>query len=273
VLSRSERGVTWLVLLVVSLIILYPLAILLSAALEPLDQGAIGISFSHALSFQSFSYAWTVGDFRTYLWNTVLVTVAVVVMSAVISVLAAFGISVLRPYGSRLLLYVAILGFMLPTEALIVPWYYQMTSLNFLNTYWAMILPQAAQSVAFGTFWMVTAFASLPRSLGEAAALDGASQWNLLWKVHVPNLSPAIKTMAALVFLWTWNSFLLPLVMESNTNRYVVTIGLSSFQGSHFGNYSALAAGSLLTALPVIVVYLFAQRSFISGMFAGSVVE
>lgn len=272
-LSRAERGVTWVVLLAVSIIILYPLATLLSAALEPLSMGAIGISFSHALSFGSFSFAWTQGDFRTYLWNTVVVTVAVVAMSGVISVLTAYGISVLRPYGSRVLLYIAILGFMLPTEALIVPWYYQMNSMNFLNTYWAMILPQAAQSVAFGTFWMVTAFASLPRSLSEAAALDGASQWNLLWKVLTPNLAPAIKTMTALVFLWTWNSFLLPLVMESSTSRYTVTIGLSSFQGSHFGNYSALAAGSLLTALPVVVVYLFAQRSFISGMFAGSVVE
>ena len=272
-LSRTERSATWLVLIVVSVIILYPLAIMVSAALEPLKLGAIGVSFSHALSFQSFSYAWTVGDFRTYLWNTVIVTAAVAAISAVVSVLAAFGISVLRPWGSRVLFYVAILGFMLPTEALIVPWYYQMTSMNFLNTYWAMILPQAAQSVAFGTFWMVTAFRSLPRSLGEAASLDGASQWNLLWKVLAPNVAPAIKTMIALVFLWTWNSFLLPLVMESSASRYVVTIGLSAFQGTHFGNYSALAAGSILTALPVIVVYLFAQRSFISGMFAGSVVE
>ena len=272
-LSRAERVVTWLVLLTVAVIILYPLAILASTALEPLNQGALGISFSHPLSVHSFSYAWKVGDFRTYLWNTVLVTVSVVALSAVISVLAAFGISVLRPHGSRLLLYIAILGFMLPTEALIVPWYYQMRTMNFLNTYWAMILPQVAQSVAFGTFWMVTAFASLPRSLGEAAALDGASQWSMLWKVLTPNLAPAIKTMAALVFLWTWNSYLLPLVMESDTSRYVVTIGLSVFQGSHFGNYAALAAGSLLTALPVVVVYLIAQRSFIAGMFAGSVIE
>lgn len=272
-LSRAERGFSWAVLLVFAVVILYPMVTLLSTAFEPLSEGANGISFTHALSFQSFTYAWEQGDFRSYLWNTALVTVTVVVLSALVSVLAAYGISVLRPHGSRILLYVAILGFMLPTEALIVPWYYQMLDLNFLNTYWAMIIPQAAQSVAFGTFWMVTAFASLPRTLGEAAALDGASQWDLLWKVLTPNLAPAIKTMAALVFLWTWNSFLLPLVMESNPSRYVVTIGLSVFQGSHFGNYGALAAGSLLTAVPVIVVYLIAQRSFLAGMFAGSVVE
>jgi len=273
VLSRAERIFTWIVLAVFAVVILYPLATLVSASLEPLSEGTQGISFSHPLSFHSFTYAWVAGDFRTYLWNTVFVTVVVVAATALISVLTGFGISVLRPHGSRLLLYAAILGFMLPTEALIIPWYYQMRDLNFLNTYWAMIIPQAAQSVAFGTFWMVTAFASMPRSLSEAAALDGASQWNLLWKVLTPNLKPAIKTMTALVFLWTWNSFLLPLVMESSTSRYVVTIGLSAFQGAHFGNYSALAAASLLTALPVIVVYLIAQRSFLAGMFAGSVVE
>jgi raffinose/stachyose/melibiose transport system permease protein len=91
--------------------------------------------------------------------------------------------------------------------------------------------------------------------------------------VLTPNIAPAVKTMVALVFLWTWNSFMLPLVMVSNQSLYVVTVGLSNFQGSHFNNYSALAAGSILAALPVVLVYLFSQRSFISGVLAGSVVE
>jgi raffinose/stachyose/melibiose transport system permease protein len=136
-----------------------------------------------------------------------------------------------------------------------------------------MILPQVAQSVAFGTFWLATAFRSLPRQLAEAAVLDGASRWRLLWGVLVPNIAPAIRTMMALVFLWTWNAFLLPLVVESNAARYTVTVGLATFQGAHGSNYSALAAGSMLAALPVVVVYLFSQRSFMYGMFAGSTVE
>lgn len=272
-LSRAEKVIGWAVLALGTVITLYPLAALASTALQAPNQSSSGINFSHPLSFASFSYAWTVGDFGRYLANTAVVTISVLVISTVLAVLAAFGISILKPRGARLVLYIAILGFMLPTEALIVPWYYQLTSYGFLNTYWAMILPQAAQSVAFGTFWLTTAFASLPRSLGEAAALDGASNWQLLTRVHIPNLAPAIKTMAALVFLWTWNAFLLPLVVESNPARYVATIGLSAFQGGHFANYGALAAGSIITALPVVVIYLFAQRSFIAGMFAGSVVE
>ena len=162
---------------------------------------------------------------------------------------------------------------MLPVEALIVPWYYQLLPLGLVNTYWAMILPQLAQSVAFGTFWMNTVFRSLPRSLSESAIIDGASRWTLLWRVLTPNVAPGVRTMAALVFVWTWNSFLLPLVMVSKQSLFVVTVGLSHFEGAHFNNYAALAAGSILAALPVVVVYLFAQRSFIAGIFAGSVVE
>lgn len=272
-LSRGEKTVTWVILLVFTVVTLYPLMVLVSTALEPLNKGGLGISFVHSFSLSSFSYAWSAGDFSVYMRNTVIVTASVVVISALASVMAAYGIAQLRLRGSNMTLYVAILGFMLPTEALIVPLYYQFRSTGLLNTLWAMILPQAAQSIAFGVFWMTTAFRSLPRSLVEAAVLDGASHWRLLWKVLVPNVSPAIRTMAALVFLWTWNSFLLPLVMVSDPSRYVVTVGLSAFQGAHFSNYGALAAGSILTALPVVVVYLFSQRSFIAGMFAGSVIE
>jgi raffinose/stachyose/melibiose transport system permease protein len=187
--------------------------------------------------------------------------------------MAGYSIALARPPGARWVLYAAVLGFMLPTEALIIPWYYQFRAAGIVNTYWSMILPQAAQSVAFGTFWMYLAFRSVPGSLSEAARLDGASPSALLWRVLVPNVAPAVKTMAALVFLWTWNAFLLPLVMISNQALYPVTVGLSAFQGAHFNNYAALAAGSCLAALPVVIVYLFAQRSFIAGIFAGSTVE
>jgi raffinose/stachyose/melibiose transport system permease protein len=272
-LSRSERYSIMAILIAVALVTLYPLAVLVNTALEPLNTGSSGITFNHAFSLQAFSYAWREGNFSAYMRNTAIVTVAVVGVSTVLSIMSAYAVAVLRPPGSRLLLYLSIFGFMLPVEALIVPWYYQLLPLNLVNTYWAMILPQIAQSVAFGTFWLNTAFRALPPSLSESAMLDGVSRWTMLWRVLTPNVAPAVRTMAALVFLWTWNSFMLPLVMVSKQSLFVVTVGLSSFQGAHFNNYAALAAGSIIAALPVVVVYLFAQRSFISGLFAGSLVE
>jgi raffinose/stachyose/melibiose transport system permease protein len=273
VLSRAERMVCRVILLLAAVVTLYPLVVLVSSALSPVGNGSGNISFSARLSLSALRYAWVSGDFSAYMRNTAIVTVSVVVISTVVAVMAGYAIALVRPWGARWVLYAAVFGFMLPVEALIVPWYYQFRSAGLINTYWAMILPQVAQSVAFGTFWMYVAFRSIPRSLSESATIDGASRLALLWRILVPNVGPAVKTMAALVFLWTWNAFLLPLVMVSSQSLYTVTVGLSTFQGAHFNNYAALAAGSVLAALPVVLVYLFAQRSFISGLFAGSLVE
>jgi len=263
-LSRTERVICLIVLAGAAVITLYPMVVLVSTAFSPLNSGSGGISFAHPLSLSAFSYAWRAGGFSRYMLNTVIVTGAV---------MAGYSIALARPPGARWVLYAAVFGFMLPVEALIVPWYYQFQTVGIINTYWSMILPQAAQSIAFGTFWMYVAFRSMPRSLSESALIDGASPVSLLWRILVPNVAPAIWTMAALVFLWTWNSFLLPLVMVSNQSLFTVTVGLSTFQGAHFNNFAALAAGSCLAALPVVLVYLFAQRRFIVGLFAGSVVE
>jgi raffinose/stachyose/melibiose transport system permease protein len=271
-LSRAERVICLVILICAAVVTLYPLVALVSTALSPAN-GNGGLSFGHTPSLSAFSFAWESGDFSRYMLNTAIVTVSVVVISAVVAVMAGYSIALAKPPGARWVLYVAVFGFMLPVEALIIPWYYQFRTFGIINSYWAMILPQVAQSIAFGTFWMYVAFRSVPRSLAESARIDGASPFSLLWRILVPNVAPAVKTMAALVFLWTWNGFLLPLVMISNQSLYTVTVGLSTFEGAHFNNYSALAAGSCLAALPVVVVYLFAQRSFIKGIFAGSLVE
>jgi raffinose/stachyose/melibiose transport system permease protein len=270
--TRTERYGTLFILLAAAAITLYPIVALVSAALEPISSNVNSINFLHSLSFSSFKYAWDAGGFSRYMVNTAIMTVGVLLISAIVATIAAYAIVHLRPFGSRLLFYVSVIGFMLPVEVLITPWYYELRSMNLLNGYWALILPQAAQSVAFGVFWMRSAFMAVPESLVEAATLDGASRWHMFRFVLIPSVKPALKTMSALVFLWTWNAFLLPLVVESNTSRYVVTIGLSTFQGAHFANYGALGAGAVLAALPVVLVYLISQRSFISGMFAGSTV-
>jgi raffinose/stachyose/melibiose transport system permease protein len=272
VLSRTERTLSSIILLVVAIITLYPIVVLVTTAFDRVNANNSSISFFKSLSFSSFKYAWTQGGFSQYTIHTAIMTVSVVVGSIIVAVLAAYAVALLKPYGSRILFYVAIIGFMLPVEVLVTPWFYELRSLGWLNTYWALIVPQLAQSVAFGIFWMNSAFLAVPKELTEAAVIDGASRADVFRLVLLPNVTPAIKTMGALVFLWTWNAFLLPLVLVSSPSLFVVTEGLSNFQGAHFNNYGALAAGAVLAALPVVIVYLASQRSFIRGMFAGSTV-
>jgi len=272
VLSRTERALSSTILLVIAIATLYPIAVLVTTSFAKVSANSPGISFFKSFSFSSFSYAWNQGGFSQYTVHTAIMTVSVVVLSVIIAVVAAYAVALLKPLGGRILFYAAILGFMLPVEVLITPWFYELRSFGWLNTYAALIIPQTAQSIAFGIFWMNSAFLAVPSELTEAAVLDGGSRVDVFRMVLLPNVMPAVKTMAALVFLWTWNAFLLPLVLVSSPSLFVVTEGLSNFQGAHFSNYGALAAGSVLAALPVVLVYLVSQRSFISGMFAGSTV-
>jgi len=169
------------------------------------------------------------------------------------------------------LFYVFLLGLMVPEEAMIVPLYFDLRDLNLTDTYWALIMPQIGLSVAFGSFWMRAFFASAPRSIVEAARIDGASSWTTLWRVLVPFGRPAILTMMVLVFMWTWNEFLLALVMVSKENLRTAPLGLAFFQGQHTSDLTLLAAGAVIVATPVVIVYVFLQRHFIRGMLTGAV--
>jgi raffinose/stachyose/melibiose transport system permease protein len=196
----------------------------------------------------------------------VIVTVSVVAISTVLSVLAGYALGTLRFRGSQLVFALFLLGLMVPLEATIVPLYYDLREVGLTNTYWALILPQAAISVAFGTFWMRTYFRAVPRSLIDAARLDGASSWATLWRVLLPDARPAVLTMVLLVAMWTWNEFLLALVMVSDEGLRTAPLGLAFFQGRNVTDYELLAAGALIVAAPIVLLYLGFQRQFIRGV-------
>jgi raffinose/stachyose/melibiose transport system permease protein len=219
----------------------------------------------------SFSTAWQDGHFSSYLRSSLIVTVAVVLIATVLSILAGYAFGQMRFRGEQVLFYVLLLGLMVPLEATIVPLYYDLRDLGLTDTYWALILPQAGVSVAFGTFWMRAFFRSVPRSLVEAARIDGSSSWSTLWRVIMPLARPAVLTMVVLVFMWTWNEFLLALVMVSDEDLRTAPLGLAFFQGRNTSDEALLAAGSLIVAAPVVIVYLFLQRHFIRGMLSGAV--
>jgi raffinose/stachyose/melibiose transport system permease protein len=223
------------------------------------------------LTAGDFSTAWTDGHFSSYLRSSAIVTIAVVAISSLLSILAGYAFGQMRFRGEQVLFYVLLLGLMVPLEATIVPLYYDLRDLGLTDTYWALILPQAGVSVAFGTFWMRAFFRSVPRSLVEAARLDGSSSWSTLWRVIMPLARPAVLTMVVLIFMWTWNEFLLALVMVSDEDLRTAPLGLAFFQGRNTSDEALLAAGSLIVAAPVVIVYLFLQRHFIRGMLSGAV--
>lgn len=268
--NRREQTATYAILGVFSLLAILPIAGIILTAVQAPGSSA-GFGHFDGIHLSNFSRAWDEGNFGSYLKSSLIVSFVVVTVSSFVSILAGYAFGRMRFRGSEVLFYVFLLGLMVPTEAIIVPLYYDLRDLELTDTYWALILPQIGTSVAFGTFWMRAFFRSVPGSLVEAARIDGASSWYTLWRVLIPLAKPAVLTMCVLLFMWTWNEFLLALVMVTDEGLRTAPLGLSFFQGRNSSDMTLLAAGAVIVATPVVVVYVFLQRHFIRGMVSGAV--
>jgi raffinose/stachyose/melibiose transport system permease protein len=272
--GRLDRVGTYLVLGAFALIAIYPIVSILFLALHNKSDLVTGFAIPTDVDLSSFKAAWTDGRFTTGYKASFIVAFSVTAVSAVLSIGTGYAFGTMRFAGDRIVFPIILLGIIFPYEATVIPLYYDFQSVGLLNTYWALILPQIGQSVSFGTFWMRAFFRSSPRSLIEAARIDGASSWEVLWRVLLPQARPAITTMCALVFVYTWNEFLLALVLIQDPDRQTAPLGLSFFAGTaRAGDPTAVAAASVLVALPIIIVYVFLQRHFIRGMLAGAIKE
>ena len=167
------------------------------------------------------------------------------------------------PRARRCIFYLFILGLIIPTEATIVPLYYDVRAMGLLDTYWALILLEVSGEVAFGIFWMRAAFLSAPPSLLEAARIDGASSWKTLWRIMVPFARPAILTLAVLTFADSWNEFFLALVFT--INHMTAPAGLASFSGRYTTDIPLVSAGAVIVAIPILIVFIIFQREFMRG--------
>lgn len=262
--SRGETVMNYVLLAGFAAFALLPMLTILVTALGPQLGQAGGWP-----RFGNFVDAWTVGGFGHYMWTSVQVALLVVPVALVLSILAGYAFGTMRFRGATALFYLFLVGLMIPSEAVIVPLFFDLRSLGLTDTIWAVALPQVAQSTAFGTYWMRAQFRSVPSSLVEAAVLDGASSRRVLWQVLVPVARSPLLTAAILLFMWTWNEFLIPLVMSPTGAWRTAPLALSVFQGQYTAEVALLSAGAVLVALPVAVVYLVLQRRVIAGMLEG----
>ena len=263
--GRLERAGTYAVLLAFSLLAIYPVLSILFLALHKKTDLVTGFAFPTRLELSSFEAAWTDGHFATGFKSSFVVAATVTAVSAVLSIGTGYAFGTMRFLGDRVVFPVILLGIIFPYEATVIPLYYDFQDVpvlhwNLLNSYWALILPQIGQSVSFGTFWMRAFFRSMPRSLIEAARIDGATSFGVLWRVLLPQARPAVTTMSVLV--------------SGSQSHQTAPLGLSFFAGAaRAGDPTKVAAAAVLVALPILVVYLLLQRHFVRGMLAGAIKE
>ena len=259
-------------LAIVSLVILFPFYLVLVTALKDerrIIQNPLGLPTTW--HWGNFVDAWRIGHFGIYFRNSVLVVIPTVLAVLIFSLLAAYAFAQMRFRGSNALFTLLLVGLAIPLDVLIIPLFYEMLKLQLLSTIWALILPQVAIGLPFGVLLLRAFIQDLPQELLDAGRIDGCNRFRLLVHVVLPLCRPALLSLLVFIFMWTWNQFLLPLVLVQSDNARTLPIGLSFFQGRFSTDLSLLMAGVTITFVPVVLIYVVFQRQIIRGITAGAV--
>ncbi len=203
-------------------------------------------------------------NFLTYLNNSVIVTVVATLITLLINSMAAYGLAIYEFKGRNAVMLFVIGTLMIPITIILVPAYLVVTQLNMVNTLWAVILPGAATPT--GVFLLRQYMLTLPRDLIEAARMDKASEWAIYWRIVLPLSLPAIAVLAIFSVMWRWNDFLWPLVVLNRSEVYTLQIGLNAFQGELDVQWHYVLAMTVVTLIPVALVFAFLQRFITTGI-------
>jgi multiple sugar transport system permease protein len=262
-----------LVLLPLTFVLVVPLLWMLSTSLMTTGEANRfpPVLIPHHWRFANYLDAWHTAPFGTFFLNSALVTLVVVVSNLVVCSLAGYAFARVPFLGSKALFLVLMATLMVPFQVtmipvfLIVKWFGDNVSPYLgINHLGALMLPNLA--TAFGIFFLRQFFQTIPVELEEAARVDGTSRVGVLFKIVLPLSMPAMSTLAALTILTSWNDFLWPLIVITNQDQMTVPLGLSYFQGAHQTNWPLLMAGNVMSLLPMLVVFVAAQRYFVRSV-------
>lgn len=196
---------------------------------------------------------------------------SVTILTIVLSVLGAYAFAVFDFVGKRLLFVLVLVGLMVSEVSILIPVYNLLKAWSLLNTFVGMVLPQIALGLSFGIFLMTTFFREVPKDLIDAARLDGCTDLQLLINVMIPVGMPAISALAVIEFLWTWNSFFLPLVIATKQELMPLSVSIIDFMGRFTFNYELVATTCVIMFVPILILYVVTQRSFRRGVTMGAV--
>ncbi|MGW4948425.1 carbohydrate ABC transporter permease [Actinoplanes sp. NPDC004185] len=270
IVTRRETLTGRVLLVLLMVLTVLPFLSLFVTALHPSGTYPDGLSWPSRPQWGNFAHAFQAANMDRLLLSSALIVLGVVPVSILFGTMAGFAFGHLRMPGHRLGFLVFVLGLTLPFEGLITPLYYQVRDMGLLNTRWAIILPLIGLFMPFSVLWMRAHFVTMPDELSEAARIDGANTWQLFWRVHVPLARPALTSLGILLFLWTWNQFLLAIVLVDDPAKRTMAGALGAFQGQWGTDIPLLCAGSLLILTPTLAIFLIFQRRFVAALLQGS---
>jgi multiple sugar transport system permease protein len=253
-------------LMPVAILMLVPLLWVVMTSLETLGQTQHfpPILWPGTFQWSNYPRAWSSVPFNAWFVNTTVVTVAVVASNLLLCSLAAYGFARIKFWGKSVAYFFLLATLMIPVQVVIIPTFLIVKWMGLIDTLGALIVPNLAN--VFGIFLLTQFFRTLPIELEEAARIDGASRLKVLFTIVLPLSLPALATLAVIQFLWTWNDFLWPLVTIYNEKVFTIQLGLMSFQGSHVNDTNLLMAGNVMSMLPMLILFIAAQRYFVRGI-------
>lgn len=263
---RARRTLVHLGLLGGAGLVLFPFYWMVTTAFKDLTEASRfpPTLWPHALHPGNFIDAWTAAPFGRYFLNTVIVASCQTVGVLITSTLAAYSFARFR-FPGRDIVFLCFLGtMMVPMEVSLVPNFVILKHLGWYDTYIGLIAPWTAN--VFGIFLLRQWFLSIPQELYDAAEIDGCGRFSFLWRIALPNSTPALVTIGLLSFLAGWNALLWPLIVTGSTEMRTLQVGLASFQSEAYVEYHLWMAAATFTIAPIVVLYLLAQRYFIEGV-------
>ena len=262
---RSGRLLVYVTLLLVAVVMLYPFWLMGQVSFRSLPQYYLGHGFSLTTWHDLFK-ALPIGR---ELFNSTLITLSAIGLILVTSTTAGYALGTLRYRFSGVVFLVIASAMMVPMQSLIIPEYINLARLGFINHYYGAILVYAALGAPFATFLMTTYFRRLPEDVIEASLIDGLGYGKIFFRIMLPLAVPAIVTVVVLQFIQIWDDLLVGLLFLQTPAQRTITVGLQTIPAQHFQDFPMEMAGSLVSALPAVLVYLIFQRYLVRGLTMG----
>jgi ABC-type glycerol-3-phosphate transport system permease component len=266
------QGFRQLILIAFSILALYPVYYMTITAFKTREDWLHDqFGFPNPITFQNFGDALSKGNIPLWFQNSVIVTIASIVISTAVSALAAYSIARFR-FTGRALYYNSMIALMVvPPAVLILPLFVFMVNIGLINSLQGVIIIYSGLLIPFSVYLLVSFFRSLPPELFDAAAIDGCSSFDALWRITLPLSTPAFVTLVVVNALFVWNELLIALVFLQSEELKTLMPGLTLFKGHFSINEPLIMAGTLIATLPMILLYFFGQRLFVEGLVAGAV--
>lgn len=261
-------------MLIVTLIALFPLISLLVSSFRPASElFRYGITFNidfRDLVLENYKYIFTEATlYWKWYGNSLIVSALTIVLSLFFSSMVGYALAVYDFKGRNLLFVIVVFIIMVPFEILMLPLYQLMTSLRLIDTYTGIILPSIISASA--VFFFRQYAMGLPMELMDAARIDGSTEYGIFFRIMLPLMAPSLAAMAILQGMFSWNNFVWPLLVIRSSSMFTLPVGLQTLLTPYENNYDVLISGSIMTIVPIVILFIVFQRYFVAGLTTGGV--